>query len=144
MNAMTEALKTAGVLLPPIAQILWKAIKESQGITREELGKRLSHINPNSVNSRLHDLQKRGMVYAKKIKFRNTYTNAYYTDMGEFRMLPHVTTKPESGSEPKPEARPRPQTSTPAPTPPSRSFDLDTMTVGEARALYAQLKRMFG
>lgn len=143
MNAMTEALKTAGVPLPSIAQILWKAIKESQGVTRTELGKRLSHINPNSVNSRLHDLQKRGMVYTKKIKFRNTYTNAYYTDMGEFRMLPHVTTKPESGSEPKPEARPRPQTSTPAPTPPSRSFDLDTMTVGEARALYAQLKRMF-
>jgi len=144
MNAMTEALKTAGVPLPSIAQILWKAIKESQGITRVELSKRLSHINPNSVNSRLHDLQKRGMVYTKKINFRNTYTNAYYTDMGEFRMLPHVTTKPESGSEPKPEARPRPQTSTPAPTPPSRSFDLDTMTVGEARALYAQLKRMFG
>lgn len=143
MNAMTEALKTAGVPLPSIAQILWKAIKESQGITRTELGKRLSHINPNSVNSRLHDLQKRGMVYTKKIKFRNTYTNAYYTDMGEFRMLPHVTTKPESGSEPKPEARPKPQASTPAPTPPSRSFDLDTMTVGEARALYAQLKRMF-
>jgi len=144
MNAMTEALKTAGVPLPSIAQILWKAIKESQGITRTELGKRLSHINPNSVNSRLHDLQKRGMVYTKKIKFRDTYTNAYYTDMGEFRMLPHVTTKPESESEPKPEARTKPQASTPAPTPPSRSFDLDTMTVGEARALYAQLKRMFG
>ena len=107
-----------------------------------ELSKRLSHINPNSVNSRLHDLQKREMVYTKKIKFRNTYTTAYYTDMDEFRMLPHVTTKP--GSEPKPEARPKPQASTPAPTPPSRSFDLDTMTVGEARALYAQLKRMFG
>lgn len=144
MNAMTEALKTAGVPLPSIAQILWKVIKESQGITRTELGKRLSHINPNSVNSRLHDLQKRGMAYTRKIKFRNAYANAYYTDMDEFRMLPHVTTKPESGSEPKPEARPKPQASTPAPTPPSRSFDLDTMTVGEARALYAQLKRMFG
>ena len=143
MNAMTEALKTAGVPLPSIAQILWKVIKESQGITRTELGKRLSHINPNSFNSRLHDLQKREMIYTRKIKFRNAYANAYYTDMGEFRMLPHVTTKPESGSEPKPEARPKPQASTPAPTPPSRSFDLDTMTVGEARALYAQLKRMF-
>ena len=144
MNAMTEALKTAGVPLPSIAQILWKAIKESQGITRTELGKRLSYINPNSFNSRLHDLQKRGMIYTRKIKSRNAYANAYYTDMDEFRMLPHVTTKPESGSEPKPEARPKPQASTPAPTPPSRSFDLDTMTVGEARALYAQLKRMFG
>lgn len=142
MNAMTEALKTAGVPLPSIAQILWKVIKESQGITRTELGKRLSHINPNSFNSRLHDLQKREMIYTRKIKFRNAYANAYYTDMDEFRMLPHVTTKPES--EPKPEARPKPQASTPAPTPPSRSFDLDTMTVGEARALYAQLKRMFG
>jgi hypothetical protein len=138
MNAMTEAFISAGVKAPTIAERLWRIIKDEPGLTANQLHKRMPAIKVGSISSQLHLMETRGMVYVKGTKGQGPKgtAKAYYTDMETFQRLP----------------APKPTTHMPAPAPAATPdisqptgfvFDLDNLTIREARELYLKLKEMF-
>jgi hypothetical protein len=138
MNAMTEAFISAGVKAPTIAERLWRIIKDEPGLTASQMQKRLPAIKVGSISSQLHLMETRGMVYVKGTKGQGPKgtAKAYYTDMDTFQRLP----------------APKPTTHKPAPAPAATPdisrvagfvFDLDNLTIREARELYLKLKEMF-
>ena len=141
MNAMTEAFISAGVRAPTIAERLWRIIKDEPGLTFSQLCKRLPAIKVGSISSQLHLMETRGMVYVKGTKGQGPKgtAKAYYTDMDTFQRLP--APKPTTH---KPAPAPATTTTTPDISQPTGNvFDLDSLTIREARELYLKLKEMF-
>jgi len=129
MNALSIALKTAGVKTPPQTQRIWTFLHDSPralvGIPSKEIGKTLG-IGNSSVSSLLSDMARRGMV---------TYTadgnlRRYKAVGAEYELRPLAAGKPAAAVTVVPVAAPA-------------KIDLDSLTVREARELYNQLKRMF-
>ena len=138
MNAMTEAFISAGVKAPTIAERLWRIIKDEPGLTATQMQKRMPAIKVGSISSQLHLMEQRGMVYVKGTKGQGPKgtAKAYHTDMERYERLPvPVPTKApvkvpiEPVSAPKGDDWP--------------AFDLDNLTIREARELYLKLKGMF-
>jgi len=129
MNSIAIALKTAGVKTPPQTQRIWTHLHDSPraliGIPSKEISKALGISNGN-VSSLLSGMARRGMV---------TYTvdgrSRRYKSVGaEYDLRPLAAGKPAAAVTVVPVAAPA-------------KFDLDSLTVREARELYNQLKRMF-
>jgi hypothetical protein len=140
MNAMTEAFIAAGAKAPTIAQRVWRIIKDEPGLTQSQMFKRLPAIAKGSISSQLHLMEKRGMVYVKGTKGGGPTgtSKAYYTDLDHYERLPLP-----KGNGKTAEPAPAPALGLAPPTT-AKKFDLDGLTIGEARALYKQLKEMFG
>lgn len=145
MNTMTAALISAGVPVPSNKERVWRAIKESPGITNGELQKRLAGLPAGTIGSSLADLEQRGAVYSRNTFNKNVGRDikAYYTDM-------EVYTKQPMPKASKPSIKlvdkSRPVGNVPDETPPKKpqGFDIDNLTIAEARALYQRLHKMFG
>lgn len=148
MNQLTNALAQAGVKLPSTTERIWRAVKDEPGLTQAQLCKRLASIPKGTVSGRLHDMEVRGMVYTSGVKNQGggwrDAVKAYHTDLDAFQLLPRPRKSPRTNRPTKVSRRTTHQVA-PAVTPPAERevFDLDAMTIREARALYAQLKEMF-
>lgn len=139
-NQMTVALKEAGVKLPSQQEQLWRIVKDQPGSTAKEIATRAKHINLSSTSSQLYQMVARGMLYTKpgNLGPNGGRANRYFTDMDTYTSLPY-------NKKPAVVRGLRPAALTPPPAPSAApGFDLDSMTVAQARALYRQLHKMFG
>jgi len=144
--ALAEKL---GAKKPTQMETIWRCVKEMQPVNYRDVTKR-TNLPTSSVSSILCDMAKRGMVYTRggPGKGPTGTVNEYMTDMQSYKLLP--TPKPgyvqpaPVRKEPQPEA----DKQTTSPNVPRviirKVVNLDDLTIGEAKALYRQLKEMFG
>lgn len=136
MTIMENALKEAGVRLPTVKERIWKTVLTSPGITRAELARRLRAIPEGSIQSQTFDLLRRGMVYTSE---GAKGVQGLHTDLTEYRLLPAMQEK----------AKPQVQAAQPVAAKAEESPEaqvlrlVENLTLRQARALYADLHRMF-
>ena len=156
MNAITTALVTAGIKIPPLNKRIWLWLNDHPGKTSEEVG--LAINSPcTHVSSTLSNMEKRKMV-------TSTRSVTYKSKKGA-QLVKHYKTagfvfevKPVPYQPKKKKVRPAlapvalaPVAPVIAPTPlfaaatlkKSLMESLDDYKLGELRAVYAQLSRMF-
>lgn len=141
--------------IKPVKQIIsraekvWNAVKANPDRNAFELTDILGNTPYGSVSSMLSQLDRRGMVF---VSGRRNHSRTYSTNMDEFELLDHMSYMQEETDmttqmtiqESTPEIKF--QTETPKPqiieSKPSK-INLDELTIGEAKQLYAKLKEMF-
>ena len=140
MNTMTEALVKAGVKLPPVKERLWRHIKDNPGISRRDLRATFSAVPEGTFSGQLWALMNAGQVYEREEFVADKRRTRLYTDMEVY--APPPRTKKERYETPPAQA---PGQITPdVKCPPSTDALIDSLTIAQARELYARLKRMFG
>lgn len=89
MNAMTQALKTAGVKTPSQYQRIWQWLKDNGPNSVKTLASELNIPRP-SATAAMQDLKQRGMVIAKpQVDVRGKRVAAWYEAVGrEYELLP--------------------------------------------------------
>lgn len=156
MNQITEAFMKAGVKAPSVKERLWQHIRANQGHTAHQIAKVLRSIPSSTIASQLSDMERRGMVFVKGAKAATTWgrstVKAYHSDMTTYELLPVLAQfrrdKPAAlikapvATTPAPTPSAAPQA--PAAAPAAPQFNLEALTLAEARALYLQLHKMFG
>ena len=133
------------------AEKVWNAVKANPDRNAFELTDILGNTPYGSVSSMLSQLDRRGMVF---VSGRRNHSRTYSTNMDEFELLDYMAnTQKETDmtaqmtfqeSAPTPEINfqtemPKPQTIESKPS----KINLDELTIGEAKQLYAKLKEMF-
>ena len=135
------------------AEKVWNAVKANPDRNAFELTDILGNTPYGSVSSMLSQLDRRGMVF---VSGRRNHSRTYSTNMDEFELLDYMAntqeetdmtsqmTLQESAPVPTPEIKfqtemPKPQTIESKPS----KINLDELTIGEAKQLYAKLKEMF-
>lgn len=98
MNAMTQALKTAGVKTPSNNQRIWQWLKDNGMHTVDAVSKALG-IQKQSAQAAMHDLLVRGMVEKhKRVDARLSPLASNYEALGkEYELLP----RPLEGRKPR-------------------------------------------
>lgn len=148
MNTMTHALQTAGIKTLSQIQLTWTWLKDHPNKTAREVETALKF---SGTSSTLAQLRKRGMVTCKPEQdARNPMPVNRYTAVGteyELKPMPKKV-KPVKPSQftnaaGLPIAASSAVPVAPVPAAPA-DFNLDTMTIADARKLYKQLHRMFG
>lgn len=143
MNAMTKALKTAGIAIPH-NQRIWQWLFDNGKHTSKEISAALS-VPQNNVATLLGDMIKRKMVVKTSefstLKGGDTAYYAVHPKVRAFILLP----KPKKVA---PVVEPVVEVTVPAPvlveSPAVIKPSIDTLSVNEAFALYKQLHEMFG
>jgi biotin operon repressor len=89
MNAMTQALKTAGVKTPSQYQRIWQWLKDNGPNSVKTLASELK-IADTSVAAAITDMKRRGMVIAKpQVDARGKRMAMWYEAVGrEYELLP--------------------------------------------------------
>lgn len=89
MNAMTQALKTAGVKTPSQYQRIWQWLKDNGPNSVKTLASALN-IPPPSATAAVQELRQRGMVIAKpQVDARGKRMAMWYEAVGrEYELLP--------------------------------------------------------
>ena len=133
------------------AEKVWNAVKANPDRNAFELTDILGNTPYGSVSSMLSQLDRRGMVF---VSGRRNHSRTYSTNMDEFELLDYMANTQEETdmtsqmtfqeSAPTPEINfqtemPKPQTIESKPS----KINLDELTIGEAKQLYAKLKEMF-
>ncbi len=143
--------------IKPVKQIIsraekvWNAVKANPDRNAFELTDILGNTPYGSVSSMLSQLDRRGMVF---VSGRRNHSRTYSTNMDEFELLDHTAYMYEETdmttqmtfqeSAPTPEIKFQTETLKPQiiESKPSK-INLDELTIGEAKQLYAKLKEMF-
>lgn len=161
MNAMTQALKEAN-LVPPLKKRIWMHLKENPKSSATMLASRLAAPIA-SVYAALNELERRQMVVVERFKdhgcrMGNPNRAMYSVDpsmRGEFEMLPLPTTTalrpapvvpPSSFKSPSDLPITMADIDDALSEPQRRSadeLDLDSMTLGQLRAIYQRLDKIF-
>lgn len=155
MNAITLALKTAGVKVPPVSERIWRLVKDHPGLSARQVIDKLS-LKEASCSSILHQLTARGMLETKSISVMRRIpaggtaprrVKTFYVNPrmgGEYELLPlpkkdaKVTQLSVAKRECVAPATPVTcETKTGAP-------DIDHLTLAQARELYKVLHQLFG
>ena len=133
------------------AEKVWNAVKANPDRNASELTDILGNTPYGSVSSMLSQLDRRGMVF---VSGRRNHSRTYSTNIDEFELLDYMANMYEETdmtaqmtfqeSAPTPEINfqtemPKPQTIESKPS----KINLDELTIGEAKQLYAKLKEMF-
>lgn len=157
MTAIEHALQTAGVKLPSQKERLWRVIKDNPGIIASRAAA-ICKIPASSAAALAGDMVKRGMLTETKQATRmagprgsfvmrnvNTYTvhprmDGFYEDLP----LPKKPKAAKPTPAPAPEPKPTPKEPTLAERTEVPGVNVDSLTVAQARALYAALHKMFG
>lgn len=155
MNQMTQALQAAGVQTPSQMQRIWTALKDSHrtpGMTSKDVAA-ATGIKFSNVSSILTDMFKRNMVSVVKAPRRaaaGAQHAFYYTALGnKYELKPRRHTKPTARPATSGTAFPLPANymppAAPAPKPPapSHGVDLDKLTLGQIKALLADIQALF-
>lgn len=147
MTQMVQAMKDAGVKLPPVTQRIWQWLHDKGGAyTLKEVEIALK-ISGGHAGSGMYELYARGMV-AKRQAFRRTASTRFeWSAVGNtFELLP---IKPEfkrkTKAQPAKELTTTSQPVVSAVLAPAPAINVeDGMTLAEARALYLRLHKIFG
>lgn len=162
MNTMTTALQEAGVALPSIYERIWRYFKDhprSSSLACTQVLK-LSRAN---VSSYISEMESRRMIRSEPVEMRlrgahgayhNRKVKHYTVNIAEFEMLPKPKKPARKVKKTTPLAAPvaTPPTATISvvSTPPATLQDwsaeqlVHTLTPRQARAVYDQLKEIFG
>ena len=102
MNALTQALKTAGIKTPSQNQRIWQWLKDNGMNTVDAVSKALG-IQKQSAQAAMHDLLMRGMVEKhKRVDARLSPLASNYAALGrEYELLPRPVTKAAKPQNPK-------------------------------------------
>jgi len=94
MNALTQALKTAGIKTPSQNQRIWQWLKDNGMNTVDAVSKALG-IQKQSAQAAMHDLLMRGMVEKhKRVDARLSPLASNYEALGrEYELLPRPAAK---------------------------------------------------
>lgn len=139
MTDLHIALAAAGVQLPTQTQRIWVWLKDHQPQTAKAISAALHLAQSPTL---LSSMEKRGMVTSKLEHSRLTGgTVKWYSTVGRAYELLPVPKK--TANKPQPPALQTQALDAPAATRPTAAFDLDALTIAEARALYSRLARMF-
>lgn len=165
MNAMTNAMKEAGMKTPTVMYRIWNWLKDHPEKTAEDITKALG--SNYTLATQLRDMYKRGMVTVFKDKSHKITGAGIHpmvlrysvTNPREYELLPvpavYKKAKPKVVKLPpyvnpyslaaqKKEAEKRLFESVGVTsTRQSQPLDIDNMTVGEAKRIYAQLQEFF-
>jgi DNA-binding CsgD family transcriptional regulator len=142
MNALTSALKDAGVALPPAGKRIWLWLKDHPGKTAKDIATALN-IEASTSSSQLTKMEQRGMV--AKV-YSSVYGDSlrWKTCIPEYDLLPihknGIIAKATVTTLPPPIAPKAPSMG----ALPSYKFDMEKLTIEDARTLYLQLKKLFG
>jgi hypothetical protein len=163
MNAITHALKIAGVRTPTQPERVWYVIKDNPGITSSRVAQ-TTGLKHNNVSSLASTMVSRGMLIqnAQQLRVKGprgswivrkvaTYTVDPRMN-GEYEMLPAPAKPKAAVITPAPEfaefemSRRSQAACIPAPVaPPAKAkTNIDHLTLGEARSLYDALHQLFG
>jgi len=137
MNAISTAMKEAGVRLPPLNKRVWVWLHDHKGgKTSKEIAIAIAARHPD-VATVLGNMHKRGMV-ARSQRASRVYPGGrstvweWETLGGQFELAPLI----------KKNAKPLPPVAN-VPTVLPNAVDIEALTIREARALYNQLKEYF-
>lgn len=142
MNSIIQAMQTAGVRLPSQTHRIWTWVQDHQPQSAKQIALALKLPQASSL---LSQMEQRGMVTSTPHHDRSSgLTIKMFRVVGkEYEMLPlpfkPAVAKPTAQvivADFKPVAAP---STAPSPT----AFDLDVLTIAEARDLYKRLARMF-
>lgn len=94
MNAMTNAMRTAGMKTPTVMYRIWNWLKDHPEKTAEDITKALGSTYP--LNTQITDMYRRGMLTVYKDKsphnnglgFRNTVFRYSVVNVREYVLLP--------------------------------------------------------
>jgi len=163
MNAMTSALAAAGVKLPSQMERVWRMLKDNPNRTAKAVAAQTG-IPLTSVSSICSKMELRGMmrhterqeVSRGKNGLSYGRTVYYFTPIGdEFELLP-MPPKPKKDpvtpsaarlfSQMRAEVDAMPVAAPiPAPVPrPAPKYDVESMTISEARTMWNHLNQFFG
>ena len=157
MNAMTQALQAAGVKTPPQIQRVWMVLKDTYrtpGMTAVDVAKATGLSIP-AVSSLLTDLYRRDMVTAVKMpcaQARGPQYKMYYAALGStYELKPRRHTKPPATKAAALEeqrtrefrASPVHLVQKPAAPATAHGVDLDKLTLGQIKALLADIQAIF-
>ena len=155
MNQITQALVKAGVKTPSQSELLWRVVRDNPGKNAKALIA-LSALPGTSASTLLTQMVKRKMMRQELVPMKakmglgyGTRNIAhYYTAIPEFEVLPKPTksyvTPPAPAVKPAvniPRSETYPVVATPATT--AVGFNLESLTIAQAREIHAQLGRMF-
>jgi len=142
MNAITYALKAAGVATPTQSELIWRRVKEQPGMTAKGIGVSLTSIKKSSISTLLSAMEKRGMVYTKRTSGRS---RTYYTDMVAFELLPLPKAKAPAAPVPVPVLSPPPKPLSPLEAIPAPLLKtLENYKLSELRVIRDGLNFLFG
>ena len=98
MNAMTQAMSTAGIKMPPLNKRVWLWIKDHPEKTYTDIASALN-VAPSTVASALTDLTARGMLTIYQDRSRKAgiggmqyMVRRYSVKYKEFELLPRLNT----------------------------------------------------
>lgn len=133
-----EAFKKAGLKMTK-AERIWLYLKDKPGRTVKQIE---ADLHMQAINAPIHYMREGGLLRVEQERFNNRKTNVYYAKGAEFS---------SEGLYSKPKLKPAAASCTVVTSNPEASkgeskpiFNLETLTIGEARNLYSQLKKMFG
>ena len=152
MNAITHALKIAGVRTPTQPERIWRVIKDNPGITSSRVAE-ITGVPHNNTSSLAKTMVDRGMLTmdTQQLRVKGPRGSWIVRKVAVFTVDPRMNGEYEMHPAPlKPKAAvitlaPEPKASiTPAPAPTAPKTDIDHLTLGEARSLYDALHQLFG
>lgn len=159
MTVMEQALKQAGVALPTIPERIWTYIKDHPRSTCFDISSvfklpfnQVATVAGLLVRRKMLCVEKdrrraRGVSYARLINLYTVPPNMPFYTVLPLGPARHPKKGRVASVKPELKAVPTlPAVEIPAPTPAPQvdKFDLDALTVGEAKLLYERLHRMFG
>lgn len=157
-NEALKAVPQPPVLVQPVLKQVWLYLKDHPLKSAAQLAKSMPHLSKERINAALHDLNLRGMIVREK-KGSDPYLCRVNPRMPHFEMWPMPKKgpkkKPVSVVEQKPAQLPAAevhnvQESAPqlpaqaAPVQQAIPFDVEDLTIAQARVLYKQLQDLFG
>ena len=138
MNTITAALKNAGVAVPPLSKRIWLWLKDHPNKTSREICTALNAPH-SQVATLTNQMLKRGML-EKTNGGGHENPLRWKTCIPEYERLPI-----RKASAPIAKAT---YVTLPPPVAPSMNsrynFDIEKLTLEDARVIYAQLKKLFG
>ena len=149
MNSITQALKTAGAVIPPLNKRVWLWLKDHPGKSAREVAIAIQ-AKHGDVSSTLGNLAKRRMVtVTQDLHLHRAQTLRYTTCIKEYELLP----LPMAKRVPTPTAFPPAievslltttgPTPAPLPTPKPLMEVLENYTMRDLRKIRDGLNRMF-
>lgn len=140
MNSITQALKTAGAVIPPLNKRVWLWLKDHPGKSAREVAVAIN-AKHGDVSSTLGNLAKRRMVtVTQDLHLHRAQTLRYTTCIKEYELLPMPMAKkvaPPVQPTPRPEPAPMP------PTPKPLMEVLENYTLKELRVVRDGLNHLF-
>lgn len=144
MNAISTALKDAGVVIPPLNKRVWLWLHDHKGGKTSKAIAAAIKAKHADVATQLNTLHKRGMV-AKSMAPNSRGVRAVWEweTLGyQFELLPYKKQVAAIRAEIMAKEDPGIPVPTSAPAV-VRKFDIEACTLRELRALYVQLKELF-